>query len=166
MLKCGSPRFFSAGGTFPLKSQVFFKIALKELNQSYSFCLVDRLRGNQLWSAATKQQSTDVEFVVGGKSFHAHRAIVAARSAHFAKLLSTGEKLAKYEIANCDPSAFEQLLFFVYTGTLQASADNKDLLQLAREYGIATLQTVCERALESSLQSITEDMLCMAICTK
>ena len=74
-------------------------------------------------------------------------------------MFGTAEKLAKYEIANCDPSTFEQLLFFVYTGGLQASADNEELLLAAREYGIATLQSVCERALETSLQSITDDDL-------
>ena len=150
---------FSAGGGFSLDSRVYFKLLLKELNQSFSFSLVDRLHGQQLWSAATKQQFTDVEFVVCGKSFHAHRAIVASRSPHFAKTFNPDEELAKYEIANCDPSTFEQLLFFVYTGILQASADNEDLLLAARRFGIATLQTVCEQALETSFQSVTDDNL-------
>ena len=159
----GFPRF-CAGRSFPSKTLLNFKIVLKELHENYPFCLVDRLHGEQLWSAATNRQLTDVEFVVGGRSFHAHRAIVAARSPHFAKMFGTDEKLAKYEIADCDPSTFEQLLFFVYTGGLQASADNKDLLQLAQENEIATLQSVCERALKTSFLSLTRgNLLCMAI---
>ena len=150
--------FFSVGGTVPLNSRVDFKILLRELDQNYSFCLVDRLHGQQLWSAATNRQFTDVEFVVGGKSFHDHRAILAARSPYFA---------TKCVIINCDPSAFEQLLFFVYTGGLQASADSRDLLQLGREYGIATLQSVCERALETNFYSITnDDVLRMSLVMK
>ena len=58
-------------------------------------------------------------------------------------------------------------MFFVYTGSLQATADNKDLLQAAREYGIATLQTVFERALKTPFQSnAIEDMLYMGILMK
>ena len=138
--------FFDASGDFPINSRFYFKIVLKELHDKYPFRLVDRLHGQQLWSAATNRQFTDVEFVVGGRSFHAHRAIVAARSPYFARMFNPDEKLAKYEIANCDPTSFEQLLFFMYTSGLHASADNKDLLLAAREYEIATLQTVCERA--------------------
>ena len=78
-------------------------------------------------------------------------------------MFGTAETLAKYEIANCDPCTFEQLLFFVYTGGLQESAD-KDLFQAARDYGIATLQSICERALKETFESITEeDMLYMSV---
>ena len=138
-------------GHFPLKSRIDFRLVLEQLNQDYSFCLVDRLRGDQLWSAAANRQFTDVEFVVGGRLFPAHRAIAAARSPYFAKLFGSEHKVesAKCKIANCDPCTFEQLLFFVYTGGLQASADNRDLLQHAREYGIATLQSICEWAVVS-----------------
>ena len=79
-------------------------------------------------------------------------------------MFGTAEKLAKYEIANCDPSTFEQLLFFVYTGSLQGSADNKDLLQAAREYGIAILQEICELPMKKTFEAITEeDLLRMSI---
>ena len=150
--QCGFPRFI-VEGIFALKSRIHFRILLRELDRDYSFCLVDRLRGNQLWSAATKRKFTDVELVVGGKSFHA--------------TFNPDEKLAKYEIINCDSSAFEQLLFFVYTGSLQASADSRDLLQLGREYGIATLQSVCELALETNFQSVTDgDLLGMSLAMK
>ena len=149
-------------GSFALKSRIDFRLMLKESTENYSFCLVDRLHGDQLWSAATDRRFTDVEFAVDDKSFHAHRAILAARSPHFAKMFGTGEKLAKYEIANCDPCSFEQLLFFVYTGSLQDSVDNKDnedLLLTAQEYEISTLHSICERALETSFHPITDDDL-------
>ena len=64
----GFPRF-SVEGNFGLKSRIDFRILLKEPHQNYSFCLVDRLHGDQLWSAATNRQFTDVEFVVGGTSY-------------------------------------------------------------------------------------------------
>ena len=158
---------FSVKGSFALKSRIDFRLMLKESTENYSFCLVDRLHGDQLWSAATDRRFTDVEFAVDDKSFYAHRAILAARSPHFAKMFGTGEKLAKYEIASCDPCAFKQLLLFVYTGGLQATVDNKDLLLAARENGIATLQSVCERALETSFHSIAdEDFLRMSLLMK
>lgn len=77
-----------------------------------------------------------------------------------AKLFSSHNKIqcGKYEIDDCDPCDFEQLLFLLYTGTLQASAQNENLLQLANEYEIATLQALCESALEKRVES-TDDVL-------
>ena len=158
---------------FKKKSRIHFRIQFKELQKIYCFCLVDWQHGQQLWSAATNRQFTDVEFVVCGKSFHAHRSVVAARSPYLAKIFGEGRQTddqvesTKCLITNCDPSTFEQLLFFMYTGSLQASADNKDLLQAARGCGIATLQSICKRALEKSFQSVTDDeLLCMSILMK
>ena len=65
---------FVAEGHLQMKNRIYFRIFLKELVDDYCFCLVDWQHGQQLWSAATNRQFTDVEFVVGGKSFHAHRA--------------------------------------------------------------------------------------------
>ena len=118
---------------------------------------MDRLRGNQLWAAATNRQFTDVEFLVAGESFHAHQAIVAARCPLFE--WAVRENYGKYEVIGCDPSAFEQMLFFIYTGGLKAPADSEHLLLLAKKYGIVTLQEICELALEGSFKSFNEEKL-------
>ena len=106
---------FAACGDFPLKRYIYFRIMLKELNENYSFCLIDQLHGQELWSAATKRQFTDIEFLVDGETYPAHQAIVAARSPYFAKLFSSEKKieLRKFKIDNCAPCNFEQLLFFI-----------------------------------------------------
>ena len=69
----------------------------------------------------------------------------------------------KYEIDDCDPAAFEQFLFFMYTGILQASANNSSLLHLADKYGIVTLSDICEWVLETSFQSVTDDDLLLGL---
>ena len=98
------------------------------------------------------------------QTFAHHQNILAARSPYFAKMLSPKIQTdpLKHEIAGCDPCKFEQLLFFMYTGSLQAPADNKDLLLTAREYGIVTLQNICERPLKFE-PTIEDDMLFMSI---
>lgn len=152
--------YFKAEGSFSAKSRIHFRVSFKEATEKYKFRLMDRLRGSQLWAAATDRQFTDVEFVVDGKSFHAHQAIVAARCPIFQWVVRKEfTRCGKYEVLDCDPTVFEQLLFFVYTGTLQAPADSEQLLDLAKKYGIVTLQEICELALEGSLKSVDEEKL-------
>ena len=67
-----------------------------------------------LCAAATDRQFTDVELVVAGKSFHAHQAIVAARCPLFQwGVREEFIRYGNYDVLDCDPIAFEQLLFFV-----------------------------------------------------
>ena len=152
--------YFSPEGPFPVKSKIQFRVSFKEATDKFKFRLMDRLRGSQLWTAATDRQFTDVEFVVAGKSFHAHQAIVAARCPLFQWVVRENyARHGKYEVVDCDPTVFEQLLFFVYTGTLQGPADSEQLLYLAKKYGIATLQKICEMALKGSFRSVNEENL-------
>ena len=152
--------YFSAEDDSPANCRIGFRVSFKETTEKYKFRLIDHLRGSQLWAAATDRQFTDVEFVVAGKSFHAHQAIVAARCPLFEWVLP--EKVTQYgtyEIVDCDPSAFEQLLFFAYTGSLQAPADSEHLLLAAKTYGVVALQEICELALEGSLKYVDEEKL-------
>ncbi|CAD6259526.1 unnamed protein product [Miscanthus lutarioriparius] len=77
----------------------------------------------------------DVTFVVGGRSFPAHRCVLAARSAVFrAELFGPMKEKAatRVKVDNMEPSIFEAQLCFVYTDTLPdgdggvATDDNKD----------------------------------------
>ena len=150
--------YFDAEDNFPAKSRIQFRVSFMEATKKVKFRLMDRLRGSQLWAAATDRQFTDVEFVVAGQSFHAHQAIVAARCPPFQRMVREKHtRHSKYEIVDCDPSVFEQLLFFVYTGSLQGPADSEQLLLLAKKYGIRTLQKICELALKGSFKSVNED---------
>ena len=61
--------YFDVKGEFLAERRINFRVSFKEVTENYTFCLVDRLRGSQLWTAATNRQFTDVEFIVAGKSF-------------------------------------------------------------------------------------------------
>ena len=116
---------------------------------------MDRLRGSQLWAAATDRQFTDVVFIVAGESFHVHQAIFAARCPELV-ISEKNNQLKKYDVVYCDPSTFEQLLFFVYTGRLKGPADSEQLFLLAKKNGVSTLQEICELSLEGSFKPDNE----------
>ncbi|TVU42680.1 hypothetical protein EJB05_09100, partial [Eragrostis curvula] len=104
----------------------------------------------------------DVTFDVQGKSFPAHRMLLAARSPVFkAELLGPmkegrADRIAVHEI---QPEVFEALLHFVYTDSLPSMDDGKggginlvgDLLVAADRYAMDRLKLVCERILSRSL---------------
>lgn len=141
---------FTASGIFRSSIPIHFCVDLGERVADFSFRLLDSLYADQLWSAADSKQFTDVEFVVAGKSFAAHQAIVAARSTYFSQLfLKDKRQHQQCVIQDVNPDEFEQLLYFMYTGTLKMQADNKDLLRAATKYGVSTLQNLCQDACQA-----------------
>ena len=73
---------------------------------------------DQLWKSACTKQLNDVEFLVGEKSFWAHRFIVSARSPVFAAMFSSDMIEAtkgKVEIVDTEADVFETFLKFLYT---------------------------------------------------
>ncbi|TVU39487.1 hypothetical protein EJB05_12909, partial [Eragrostis curvula] len=107
-----------------------------------------------------KETGADVTFVVrGGRSFAAHRAVLAARSPVFAAELFGGMKEAAaaaiVEVEDMDAAAFEVLLHFVYTDTAPeldrhdeedavVAAMAQHLLAGADRYGLDRLKLICE----------------------
>lgn len=73
--------------------------------------------------------SSDVSFSVGGETFRAHRAIVAARSPVLKSQLfgSVADDATGITLHDVQPAAFRILLRFLYTDTLPTDTDlNKD----------------------------------------
>jgi speckle-type POZ protein len=127
-----------------------FRICIEGSVPGYSYCLSDRLAKDQLWAAAKNQNWADVEFVVKGKTFSAHKAILAARSpifkAEFTK--EQPEKNLQIKIDDVDPSTVEQFLHFIYTGESMGMFANEELFKLALRYQLTTLGNLCEVALK------------------
>ena len=103
---------------------------------------------DQLWKSACTKQLNDVEFLVGKKSFWAHRFIVSARSPVFAAMFSSDMIEAtkgKVEIVDTEADVFETFLKFLYTGTLEpfSLASDDRLSALADEYQVETLLALC-----------------------
>jgi len=113
----------------------------------------------------------DVTFVVGGRSFPAHRCVLAARSAVFrAELFGPMKEKAatRVKVDDMEPSIFEAPLHFVYTDTLPdgdggvATDDDKDrnvpmqhLLVAADRCGLDRLRLMCEVGMCRSIDADT-----------
>jgi speckle-type POZ protein len=103
----------------------------------------------------------DVTFRVGGRAFHAHRMILAARSPVF-KAMLFGPMMEKdtrsIEVDDVEPDIFEMLLHFIYTASLppcdgedHSSAAMQHLLVAADRYGMNRLKLICEEKLCKSI---------------
>jgi speckle-type POZ protein len=108
--------------------------------------------------------SSDVSFSVGGETFRAHRAIVAARSPVLKSQLfgSVADDATGITLHDVQPAAFRILLRFLYTDTLPTDTDlNKDaesssatvtdllqhLLAAADMYQLDRLKLMCAQKL-------------------
>jgi len=74
-------------------------------------------------------KGTDVTFDVNGQLFHAHRCVLAARSPVFeAELFGPMKEKATaepIEVADMEPSVFEELLHYIYTDSTMSSDSKK-----------------------------------------
>ncbi|XP_057379113.1 uncharacterized protein LOC130701151 [Daphnia carinata] len=139
-------------GPLPLPVTITYYIHVNENIPNYRYELVDLLCMAQLWLAARKRQYTDFEFLVQGKVFPAHRAILAARSPVLANLLSQ-PGIDFLRIEDIDASVFEEFLHFIYTGRLTTSANDVQLLAAAERYQVNTLMKLCQNATQGSESS-------------
>ena len=113
---------------------------------NFVYQLIDENWMDQLWKSACTKQLNDVEFLVGEKSFWAHRFIVSARSPVFAAMFSSDMIEAtkgKVEIVDTKADVFETFLKFLYTGHLETYDGLEQLLALAIKYEVETLKNVC-----------------------
>jgi hypothetical protein len=117
-----------------------FEIMLNESVDNYLYQQVDIRRLTNFWSAVEKKTLTDVEFLVSGVMRAAHRVILGARSPVFASLFddsSVESVTRKVKINDIEIEVFDELLFFLYTGTLRSTANNRNLLRVAEKYQVS-----------------------------
>jgi speckle-type POZ protein len=116
---------------------------------------------------------TDVSFTIDNETFHAHRAVLAARSPVFkAELLgskaeSTMSNITLYDIA---PATFRVMLRFIYTDALPRDDELGDsplemmrhLLAAADRYALDRLKLICaQRLLDGlSVDTVSTTLVC------
>lgn len=92
---------------------------------------------------------SDVTLVAAGRSFRAHKNILAASSPVFLAMFQHDMKekqAGEVEIKDVDPEAVKQMLAFVYTGVIENFDEvARDLLGLADKYDIGGLRVECEK---------------------
>jgi len=131
---------------------VHFHIKLRSTIPNVVTKLVDSAWSEQLWTASTKAIMTDVLFLLGDKTFGAHRSILSARSPVFAAMFASGMKEAKTGkvlIEDVDSSLFGIFLKFLYTGIFEPSSRDRELFTVADKYQVETLTELCRSATET-----------------
>lgn len=113
----------------------------------------------------------DVMFTVSGKPIYAHKAILAARSAHFRAMFSSGMKESRAGAAvdygdQWSGVAFTALLEFLYTGTVHVHSLTgpvaEEAMSLAQYTGVDGLKALCEAAL---MHTVDVSSVCTLIAT-
>jgi len=88
--------------------------------------------------------------------FNVHKVIICARSRKFRAMFSDGfmESSQKKIEISIRPSVFKLLLEYMYTDTVDISADESvELLMAANEYGLEHLKQLCEQFIERGIDS-------------
>ena len=117
----------------------------------------------QLW---TSMHFWDVTFVIAGsKEYHAHKAILVARSPVFASMFQHDMKeaaLNRVDIVDIEPDIFQAVLRFIYTDQVDLTVDNcKNLLAASNHYFLDLLKWKCETfmAADLAIENCTETLL-------
>ncbi|KAJ0061198.1 hypothetical protein NL108_013322 [Boleophthalmus pectinirostris] len=104
------------------------------------------------------KEFTDLKIIVEGKEFEVHQNVLASCSLYFKDLVkrSSGETrrgdTLELNMSNITAEVLEQLLEFVYTGSLVIdSANAKTLLEAANKFQFNTFCKVCVSFLEKQL---------------
>ena len=101
---------------------------------------LDALRKNESFS--------DVTIVVKGREFKAHKLVLAAASPFFLSLLESGmkesnEQLIRIELEEAIPTVMEDVLKYIYTGTVPMTEERSHNLIATADYlllpGLKTL---------------------------
>ncbi|CAL4906535.1 unnamed protein product [Urochloa decumbens] len=144
----------------------------------------------QLGELLCSQARADVEFSVSGKSFAAHRSVLAARCPNFMEFFGTKMKEKDdaqqlVEIQDMDPAVFKSMLHFIYTDAVPEFGEMPDaapavtdlaehLIVAADKYGLDRLRVMCERRLAlgisvntvASMLALAEKQSCSLLKTK
>lgn len=93
---------------------------------------------------------SDMVFICKGQRIPAHRSILSIRSPVFHRMFASGMSESKdgiVTIEDCDISIFQELLKFLYTGSLKPDilAKNvQDLMVLSDKYDLEDLRVLCD----------------------
>lgn len=124
-------------------------------NNTIQFKVPECRLSADLSSIFENQDFSDVIISAKGKEFHAHKAILAARSPMFKGMFSHDMRESKQnrvEVTDIEPDVLEEMLRFIYTGkspNLDKMAE--DLISAANKYQLDRLKVMCEEALCSDL---------------
>lgn len=145
----------------PLTAKFAIDLSCKGVG-NYVFCPRDIIFSSNIWSSVDGQ-FTDTELIVSNRTFRVHKSILANRSTLFKELLELDGNLSstrRIVVSDVDATTFEELLYFIYTGSLRVPANNPKLYEAAKKYQIETLRILCENQVKRDEQSLPQDLCC------
>ena len=151
-----------------VSARVSFDIKMVSTIGNYYYEMMDDAWMKDIWTAATRQNLTDVEIFVGTvKVMEAHRVILSARSPVMSTSLRKTRSIGKSTFifgTQLDVEMVKNFFKFLYTGLLESSASNKQLLELATQYKVETLKNICQLANGAPLdvEEFTDSLLQLA----
>lgn len=94
------------------------------------------------------EQLFDVKICVKGQEFHAHKAVLAARSPVFAAMFEhemAEKNSSAVDISDCDPDVFKEFLYYLYNGRIAGVCQDNvcALYILADKYDVKQLKERC-----------------------
>ena len=132
---------------FPDSITFYVELVCKVPNFNYSFR--DRMFGNNLWDDTLTRRFTDVELVVGTRTFYSNRALLSARSPVFSAMFNSGMEEARTGVVRIDDVedyVFDHFFGFLYEGELK-SCDvdvRRKVYDVADRYQVETLMQICQ----------------------
>ncbi|CAL5001058.1 unnamed protein product [Urochloa decumbens] len=178
-------RFDNIGWSFSLEDEAVLNYVID--GQITVFCSIMVLHdssilvppsdiGKHLGTLLDSSDGVDVSFIVDGETFHAHRAVLAARSPVFrAELLGSMAEATMPSITLHDisPATFGVMLQFMYTDALPGDDELGDsptemfkhLLAAADRYALDRLKIICAQKLwdNISVDTVGDALACAGI---
>jgi hypothetical protein len=151
-----------------VSAQVSFDVKVVSSIGNYYYEMMDGAWMTDFWIAATNQKYTDVVIHVGAvKLMDCHRVILSARSPVLNTWFNSKNNnlgIVKFD-AKFDGDIVKNFLKFLYTGSLDSSPKNKQLLELASQYEVETLKNICQLATDHvrDVEEFTNSLLQLAI---
>jgi len=110
---------------------------------------------NEAKKLLEKKRSPDIQFIVQGKQFSAHKDVLSIRSSYFANMFSSGMQESfqtNLTLTDISSKAFGALLKYLYQGTIPPDEGIvKELIVYSEKILFHRLKAHCEKALMKHL---------------
>lgn len=113
---------------------------------SMSFFTNEKTLVNKYKKMYQNSELVDFEITVKETVFKLHRFVLAVQNSFFYNLILNDPLLKTFE-TDVDPKAFEIFIKYVYTGQVETSKVNSELLQIANQFSAEKLKQFCDRTL-------------------
>ncbi|XP_050402889.1 actin-binding protein IPP isoform X1 [Patella vulgata] len=132
--------------------RVFKANKVSHFIESYPQYLLKRL--SLLWK---EELYCDISIIANGKSFSAHRHILAASSSFFKAMFTSGMVEGSQKeiyLHDIDEDIIQELLSFIYTGVIEITLENvQDLLSSSDMLGLVDVTEACGQFLQQHLNT-------------